>query len=99
SANFAHVVVLGMGGSSLCAEVIRRVFGKRDGFPELLVLDSTVPEAVSALEAKIDVARTLFIVASKSGSTTEPVMFHRYFYDRVRSVKGDQAGENFIAVT
>jgi transaldolase/glucose-6-phosphate isomerase len=96
---FDHVVVLGMGGSSLCAEVIRRVFGKRDGFPELLVLDSTVPEAVAALEAKIDLARTLFIVASKSGSTTEPVMFHRYFYDRVRSVKGDKAGENFIAVT
>jgi transaldolase/glucose-6-phosphate isomerase len=95
----AHVVVLGMGGSSLCSEVTRRVFGKRDGWPELLVLDSTVPEAVQMLEEKIDVARTLFMVASKSGSTTEPIMFHRYFYDRVRRVKGDRAGENFIAVT
>ena len=96
---FSHVVVLGMGGSSLCAEVVRRTFGKRDGYPELLVLDSTVPEAVSLLEAKIDVAKTLFIVASKSGTTTEPMMFHRYFYDRVKQVKGDRAGENFIAIT
>jgi transaldolase/glucose-6-phosphate isomerase len=96
---FAHVVVLGMGGSSLCAEVVRRVFGKREGYPQLLVLDSTVPEAVAALEAQLDVARTLFIVASKSGTTTEPMMFHRYFYDRVKQVKGDRAGENFVAIT
>lgn len=97
--HFTHVVVLGMGGSSLVSEVVRRVFGRREGFPELLVLDSTVPEAVSMLESKLDLAKTLFIVASKSGTTTEPVMFHRYFYDRVKSVKGDRAGENFIAVT
>jgi transaldolase / glucose-6-phosphate isomerase len=96
---FEHVVVLGMGGSSLCSEVVRRLFGKREGYPELLVLDSTVPEAVRMLEAKIDVAKTLFIVASKSGTTTEPAMFHRYFYDRVKQVKGDRAGENFVAVT
>jgi transaldolase/glucose-6-phosphate isomerase len=96
---FAHVVVLGMGGSSLCAEVVLRTFARREGYPELLVLDSTVPEAVAALEAQIDVATTLFIVASKSGTTTEPMMFHRYFYDRVKAVKGDRAGENFIAVT
>jgi transaldolase/glucose-6-phosphate isomerase len=97
-AGFDHVVVLGMGGSSLCAEVVRRVFGKREGYPELLVLDSTVPEAVSMLEAKIDVARTLFIVASKSGTTTEPMMFHRYFYDRVKQTS-EHPGENFIAIT
>ncbi|HYC58783.1 MAG TPA: bifunctional transaldolase/phosoglucose isomerase [Thermoanaerobaculia bacterium] len=96
---FEHVVVLGMGGSSLCAEVVRRVFGGREGYPDLLVLDSTVPEAVSMLEARIDVAKTLFIVASKSGTTTEPMMFHRYFYDRVKQVKGARAGENFIAIT
>jgi transaldolase/glucose-6-phosphate isomerase len=97
--DFSHVVVLGMGGSSLCSEVVRRVFGKRQGYPELLVLDSTVPEAVRNLESKIDLGRTLFVVASKSGTTTEPMMFHRYFYDRVKSIKGDRAGENFIAVT
>src|SRR5258705_69332 len=88
-----------MGGSSLCSEVTRRVFGTRDGYPKLLVLDSTVPQAVSNLEAQLDLNRTLFMVASKSGTTTEPAMFHRYFYDRVKSVKGDRAGENFIAVT
>ncbi|HEX7154671.1 MAG TPA: bifunctional transaldolase/phosoglucose isomerase [Thermoanaerobaculia bacterium] len=96
---FDAVVVLGMGGSSLCSEVTRRVFGKREGWPELLVLDSTVPEAVTNLEAHLSLERTLFIVASKSGTTTEPMMFHRYFYERVRSVKGERAGENFIAVT
>ena len=97
--DFDHVVVLGMGGSSLCSEVLRRVFGKREGYPALLVLDSTVPEAVRNLESRLDLKRTLFIVASKSGTTTEPMMFHRYFYDRVKSVKGNRAGENFIAVT
>lgn len=96
---FDHIVVLGMGGSSLCSEVTRSVFGRRAGYPELLILDSTVPQAVRELEKKLDLSRTLFLVASKSGSTTEPMMFHRYFYDRVRSVKGDRAGENFIAVT
>ncbi|HJW92189.1 MAG TPA: bifunctional transaldolase/phosoglucose isomerase, partial [Thermoanaerobaculia bacterium] len=97
--DFDHIVVLGMGGSSLCSEVTRRVFGTRDGYPQLLVLDSTVPQAVSNLEAQLDLNRTLFMVASKSGTTTEPAMFHRYFYDRVKSVKGDRPGENFIAVT
>ncbi|HKR63267.1 MAG TPA: bifunctional transaldolase/phosoglucose isomerase [Thermoanaerobaculia bacterium] len=97
--DFQHVVVLGMGGSSLCSEVVRNVFGKRDGYPELLVLDSTVPEAVQMLVDRIEPAKTLFIVASKSGTTTEPVMFHRYFYDLVKQAKGERAGENFIAIT
>jgi transaldolase/glucose-6-phosphate isomerase len=96
---FDDVVVLGMGGSSLCSEVIRRVFGAKSGYPKLGVLDSTVPQAVRDLESRIKLDRTLFIVASKSGTTTEPAMFHRYFYDRVKAVKGDKAGENFIAVT
>ena len=97
--DFEHVVVLGMGGSSLCSEVVRRLFGRREGYPELLVLDSTVPEAVSALEQRIDLTKTLFVVASKSGTTTEPAMFHRYFYERVKSVRGERAGENFVAIT
>jgi transaldolase/glucose-6-phosphate isomerase len=97
--DFDDVVVLGMGGSSLCSEVTRRVFGAKPGYPKLKVLDSTVPDAVRRLEETLNLERTLFIVASKSGSTTEPVMFHRYFYDRVKSVKGGRAGENFIAVT
>src|SRR5437867_4312578 len=97
--DFDDVVILGMGGSSLCSEVTRRVFGKRSGYPALSVLDSTVPEAVRNLESRLKLERTLFIVASKSGTTTEPAVFHRYFYDRVKSVKGDRAGENFIAIT
>ena len=97
--DFDAIVVLGMGGSSLCSEVTRRVFGRVNGYPELLVLDSTVPEAIRNLESKLKLERTLFMVASKSGTTTEPMMFHRYFYDRVKSVRGDRAGENFIAVT
>jgi transaldolase/glucose-6-phosphate isomerase len=96
---FQDVAVLGMGGSSLCSEVTRRVFGAKPGYPRLKVLDSTIPDAVRRLEETLDLGRTLFMVASKSGTTTEPVMFHRYFYDRVKSVKGDRAGENFIAVT
>ncbi|MGZ8832301.1 MAG: hypothetical protein ACXW19_03760, partial [Thermoanaerobaculia bacterium] len=79
--------------------VTRRVFGKREGYPALEVLDSTTPEAVRNLESRIDLSRSLFMVASKSGTTTEPMVFHRYFYDRVKQLKGDRAGENFIAVT
>src|SRR5262249_44024391 len=86
---FDDVVVLGMGGSSLCSEVTRSVFAVE----HLHVLDSTVPEAVKMLEASSSFARPLFMVASKTDTTTEPQMFHRYFHDRVR------AGAHFIAVT
>ena len=96
---FTHAVVLGMGGSSLCPEVLRQSFGKQDDYPELLVLDSTVPAAVAQIEAQVKLPSTLFIVASKSGSTTEPQMFQRYFYERLREIKGERAGENFIAIT
>jgi transaldolase / glucose-6-phosphate isomerase len=99
SAAFTHAVVLGMGGSSLCPEVLRQSFGPQEGYPELLVLDSTVPAAVAHIEAQVKLESTLFIVASKSGSTTEPQMFERYFYDRVKQLKGAKVGENFIAIT
>jgi glucose-6-phosphate isomerase len=99
AAGFTHAVVLGMGGSSLCPEVLRQSFGPQNGYPELLVLDSTVPAAVAHIESQIKLENTLFIVASKSGSTTEPQMFERYFYDRVKRVKGEKVGENFVAVT
>ncbi len=98
-AEFKDVVVLGMGGSSLCPEVLRRAFSKKEGYPALHVLDSTVPAAVRNLENQLDLAATLFIVASKSGGTTEPQMFHRYFYERVKSLRGARVGENFIAIT
>jgi transaldolase/glucose-6-phosphate isomerase len=98
-AGFEFAVVLGMGGSSLCPEVLARTFSRKDGYPQLYVLDSTVPTAIRHLEQKISLGNTLFIVSSKSGTTTEPQMFHRFFYERVKRVKGDSAGENFVAIT
>jgi glucose-6-phosphate isomerase len=96
---FTHVMLLGMGGSSLCPEVFRRTFGHREGFPELHVLDSTDPATVKSFEESVDLPRTLFVVASKSGTTTEPLMFYKYFFNRVREIKGERAGENFVAIT
>ncbi|MFP5262329.1 MAG: bifunctional transaldolase/phosoglucose isomerase [Blastocatellia bacterium] len=96
---FTHVMLLGMGGSSLCPEVFRRTFGRREGFPELHVLDSTDPATVKSFEQSVDLPRTLFAVASKSGTTTEPLMFYKYFFNRVREVKGGGAGQNFVAIT
>jgi transaldolase / glucose-6-phosphate isomerase len=99
AAGFKHALLLGMGGSSLCPEVFRMTFGVVPGYPELHVLDSTVPAQVRSFEKRVDLAKTLCIVASKSGTTTEPLVFYRYFYERVRQVKGEKAGENFIAIT
>ncbi|MFQ5932868.1 MAG: bifunctional transaldolase/phosoglucose isomerase, partial [Nitrospiraceae bacterium] len=97
---FKHVLLLGMGGSSLCPEVMRRTFGVVDGFPELLVLDSTVPAQVKSFERKIDPRKTLFIVSSKSGGTTEPNVFKQYFFDKVQQAVGaNRAGSQFIAIT
>src|ERR1043166_991397 len=72
---FQHVMVCGMGGSSLCREVLARTFGRQEGFPELLVLDSTDADVIAAFTERIDVERCLFIIASKSGTTTEPNVF------------------------
>src|SRR5215831_2113194 len=100
SAGFSHVLLLGMGGSSLGPEVIKTTFGRIDGFPELYVLDSTDPAQVKAFERKIDLNRTLFIVSSKSGSTLEPNIFKMYFFERVKRLVGAQEVANrFIAIT
>src|ERR1700759_636894 len=89
-----------MGGSSLGPEVLAETFPKQNGFPKLHVLDSTDPAQVRAMESAIDVGRTLFIVSSKSGGTTEPNAMKDYFYDRVSKAIGkDKAGHRFIAVT
>ncbi len=96
SAGFTHFLLMGMGGSSLCPEVLAITFG-RENFH---ILDSTVPSQVKAVEAKLDLAKTLFIVASKSGSTLEPNCFKRYFFDRVSDLVGkEKAGSQFIAIT
>jgi transaldolase/glucose-6-phosphate isomerase len=99
-AGFKHVLLLGMGGSSLCPEVTKMTFGKIGGCPELHVLDSTDPAQVKAFENKVDLASTLFIVSSKSGSTLEPNIFKQYFFERVKQVVGEkEAGSRFIAIT
>ena len=97
---FSHIVLLGMGGSSLGPEVFAETFGRQDGRPKLLVLDSTDPAQIRTIESKIDPARTLFIVSSKSGSTLEPNILKQYFFECVkRAVGADQAGSRFIAIT
>ena len=98
SLGFQHVMVCGMGGSSLCPEVLARTFGKQDGYPELLVLDSTDADVIAALAERIDIERCLFVIASKSGTTTEPNVFYKYWYDEV-SKRSENPGENFIAIT
>src|SRR5919198_1049962 len=95
---FKHVMVCGMGGSSLCPEVLRQTFGKQDGYPELLVLDSTDPDAFSDIAEQIDITKCLFIISSKSGTTTEPLVFYKYWYDQVGKRK-ENPGECFVAVT
>ena len=99
-AGFTHAVLLGMGGSSLCADVLARSFGRQGDSPRMWVLDSTDPGQVSACEKAVELSRTLFIVASKSGSTLEPNVLMQYFFERVAGVGGEaEAGRHFVAVT
>lgn len=99
-ARFKHALLLGMGGSSLCPEVLRMTFGKIKGFPELHVLDSTDPLQIKAIEGKLDLKSTLCIVSSKSGSTLEPNIYKQYFFERVKSKVGEkEAGNRFVAIT
>ena len=97
---FQHVLLLGMGGSSLCPEVLRMTFGRITHFPTLHVLDSTDPGQVKAFEHLIDIPKTLFIVSSKSGSTLEPNIFKQYFFERTKQAVGAvKVGSQFIAIT
>ncbi len=99
-AGFTQALLLGMGGSSLCPEVLAVTFGKQSGHPELHVLDSTDPAQIKSIETKIDPAKTLFIVASKSGSTLEPNIFKQYFFDLAEHTAGKgNAGKQFVAIT
>jgi transaldolase/glucose-6-phosphate isomerase len=95
---FSHVLLLGMGGSSLAPEVFQRIFGNASGFPELFVLDSTHPAAVLAVENRLDLAHTLFLISSKSGTTLETLSLFRYFWDRAKAIH-DKPGRCFIAIT
>lgn len=98
-AGFRRVVLLGMGGSSLCVEVMRQAFGSAAGYPTLTVLDTTDPVTIRALADELDLARTLFIVASKSGGTLETLSHAAYFFARVRQAAPDKPGEQFVAIT
>lgn len=96
--DFHHVMLCGMGGSSLCPEVFRQTFGHLDGYPELLVLDSTDPDVIQSFFGKIDIKSCLFIISSKSGTTTEPLAFYKYWHEQV-SHENENAGESFVAIT
>ena len=99
-AKFKHALLLGMGGSSLCPEVLRLTFGKIKGFPELHVLDSTDPAQIKAIEKKVDLKSTICIVSSKSGSTLEPNIYKQYFFEQVKKKVGEkEVGNRFIAIT
>jgi glucose-6-phosphate isomerase len=97
---YEHALLLGMGGSSLCPEVLTITFGRQKGFPELHIVDSTDPAQIKATQDKLDLKKTIVIVSSKSGSTLEPNILKQYFFEQMASAVGrDKAGSHFIAVT
>jgi transaldolase / glucose-6-phosphate isomerase len=99
-ADFKNALLLGMGGSSLCPEVLRMTFGKAAGYPDLHVLDSTDPAQIKAVEESVDLSSTICIVSSKSGSTLEPNIYKQYFFERVKAKVGEkEVGNRFIAIT
>lgn len=98
-AGFEYALLLGMGGSSLCPEVLTETFGRQDGFPHLSIVDSTDPAQVRAAGQSVDLKKTVVIVSSKSGSTLEPNILKQYFMARMKDAVGADAGKHFIAVT
>lgn len=100
TAGFDSALLVGMGGSSLCPEVLAVTFGRQPGFPALHTVDSTDPAQIEFIRNKVDLARTLVIVASKSGSTLEPNILREYFFEEMKSAVGaERAGSHFIAIT
>ncbi|KAA9339225.1 transaldolase [Hymenobacter busanensis] len=99
AAGFSHVVVMGMGGSTMAPIVFRESAEQGPNGLNMLVLDTTDPGTIQEIEQAVPLAHTLFIVASKSGTTAEPLAFGDYFYARLKEIKGERAGENFIGIT
>ncbi len=100
SAGFETILLLGMGGSSLCPEVLAETFGRQSGFPALHIVDSTDPAQVKTARDKVNLKETLVIVASKSGSTLEPNILKQYFFEEMKKAVGaEQAGSHFVAIT
>lgn len=95
---FSHAVLCGMGGSSLAPEVFQAAFGNAPGFPELIVADSTHPQAVESVSGEVDIDRTLFVISSKSGTTLETLSLFRYFWDKIGK-RGRDPGRQFVAIT
>jgi hypothetical protein len=98
-AGIAHVLVMGMGGAVLCSEVLRRTYIPMAGQPELLVLDNAVPATIRRIQSAIQPARTLFVVASRSGTTIETVALSTYFLELARQQEGERAGDHFALIT
>jgi transaldolase/glucose-6-phosphate isomerase len=96
---FEKVLLLGMGGSSLAPETMQLILGDVFSGMELIIVDSTIPEQIRSAESWVDYAKTLFIVASKSGTTSETMSFFYYFWDRAGEILGDDRGSHFIAIT
>ncbi len=94
-----HVVLLGMGGSSLCPEVCANVFGEKSGYPQLVVLDTTAPEAIRAARSSMEINKAVFIVASKSGGTIETMSLYQYFRTELEATGLSNPGSHFIAIT
>jgi glucose-6-phosphate isomerase len=100
TADFQTVLLIGMGGSSLCPEVLSVTFGQRPNFPALRIIDSTDPEQVWTVRNELNLADTLIVVASKSGSTLEPNILKQYFFNEMKETVGAlEAGSHFIAIT
>jgi glucose-6-phosphate isomerase len=100
TSDFQSVLLLGMGGSSLCPEVLSVTFGQQPNFPELRIVDSTDPEQVWTARNEVNLADTLIVVASKSGSTLEPNVLKQYFFHQMKEAVGpEEAGSHFIAIT
>lgn len=96
---YTSAVLCGMGGSSLASQVIYNIIGMRKGSPEFFILDSTDPEAILDVQNRIDIKKTLFIIASKSGTTIETMLHYKYFYNLVARDLKERAACNFIAIT
>ncbi len=99
NAGFKHLALIGMGGAALAPEVFMNCFARNREYPDLKVIDTTVPDAIRDIEESIDLKETLFIVSSKSGGTIEVMSLFKYFYKKMEEVKGDSAGRHFVAIT
>jgi transaldolase/glucose-6-phosphate isomerase len=98
SEGIRNVVLLGMGGSSLASDVFQNIFGNKNGYPQLIVLDSTHPSNIKSVEDKIDLTKTLFLVSSKSGTTIETLSLFKYFWNKIQNINKNR-GQHFVAIT